>query len=304
VIGRDMNPMGRGDGTYYCNGGNAAGGSVAVYGAKPSFVGEVTSGYGSSVNNGPPGFCFGVCICAPKCLLDWLADPKSEYPVCSAEDMEFAAGCCYLAGYPHPDYPKTKAEWISECFYGGEYQYGGGDGDEDESYDECCEKIPFAEFVYGQTARFICAGGRFHRTNPIGAKGRRPTRPGGPFPGGPDLPGPPGINQPIGPNDPKDRERTLLDCLAEVRRKWAKLGVNIDYMLSLVTDCIREQTNFYAWCIAIGENPRVCLRAWLKHTAECFNRLNPRSLPKKYAKAIMADVRACFEEAGLTIDNA
>jgi len=57
VIGRDMNPMGRGDGTYYANGGNVMGGSVAITRAKSAFVGEKAFGYGSSVNNqyGPVG---------------------------------------------------------------------------------------------------------------------------------------------------------------------------------------------------------------------------------------------------------
>jgi len=52
VIGRDLNPLGRGDGTYYCNGGNyALSASLAIRGAKPRLVGDVATGYGSSVNN-------------------------------------------------------------------------------------------------------------------------------------------------------------------------------------------------------------------------------------------------------------
>jgi len=52
VLGRDLNPMGRGDGTYYCNGGNAAlSSSVAVRSAKPRLTGESAIGFGSSVNN-------------------------------------------------------------------------------------------------------------------------------------------------------------------------------------------------------------------------------------------------------------
>jgi len=52
VLGRDLNPMGRGDGTYYANGGNAAlSASVAIRGAKPKLIGESTSGFGSSMNN-------------------------------------------------------------------------------------------------------------------------------------------------------------------------------------------------------------------------------------------------------------
>jgi prefoldin subunit 5 len=53
VIGRDLNPMGRGDGTYYCNGASVIDGTyVAVRHAKPSFVGTISGGYGSSINNG------------------------------------------------------------------------------------------------------------------------------------------------------------------------------------------------------------------------------------------------------------
>ena len=51
VLGRDLNPMGRGDGTYYCNGGNIMGGSVAIRAAKPRSIGEIVSGYGNNVNN-------------------------------------------------------------------------------------------------------------------------------------------------------------------------------------------------------------------------------------------------------------
>jgi len=58
VIGRDMNPMGRGDGAYYCNGGNSAGASIAIRGAKPSFMGEVTSGLGIGKNNVSLGCTF------------------------------------------------------------------------------------------------------------------------------------------------------------------------------------------------------------------------------------------------------
>jgi len=52
VLGRDLNPLGRGDGTYYCNGGNATlSSSVAVRSAKPRLTGESAIGFGSSVNN-------------------------------------------------------------------------------------------------------------------------------------------------------------------------------------------------------------------------------------------------------------
>ena len=51
VLGRDLNPFGRGDGTYYPNGGNFMAGSLRVMWAKPFLVGRVASGYGSSINN-------------------------------------------------------------------------------------------------------------------------------------------------------------------------------------------------------------------------------------------------------------
>jgi len=52
VLGRDLNPMGRGDGTYYANGGNfAPSGSVALRGAMPRSVGERAFGFGNDVNN-------------------------------------------------------------------------------------------------------------------------------------------------------------------------------------------------------------------------------------------------------------
>ncbi len=58
VLGRDLNPMGRGDGTYYCNGGNyALSASLAIRGAMPRSVGERAFGFGNDVNNqcGSPG---------------------------------------------------------------------------------------------------------------------------------------------------------------------------------------------------------------------------------------------------------
>ena len=53
VLGRDMNPMGRGDGTYYCNGGNGSqAGNLAIRGAKPRWTdGHVRKGFGNSINN-------------------------------------------------------------------------------------------------------------------------------------------------------------------------------------------------------------------------------------------------------------
>ena len=51
VIGRDLNPMGRGDGAYYADGGNISGGSLAVRALKPLALSHVRAGYGSSVNN-------------------------------------------------------------------------------------------------------------------------------------------------------------------------------------------------------------------------------------------------------------
>ena len=53
VLGRDMNPMGRGDGYYYPNGGNAvADGSIVVCDAKSMWTeGHIRSGFASSVNN-------------------------------------------------------------------------------------------------------------------------------------------------------------------------------------------------------------------------------------------------------------
>ncbi len=46
VLGRDMNPMGRGDGTYYAQG------AMGIAGARAAFVGEITAGFGNSVCNG------------------------------------------------------------------------------------------------------------------------------------------------------------------------------------------------------------------------------------------------------------
>jgi len=53
ALGRELNPLGRGDGYYYPNGGNGvADGSIVVYDAKAMWTaGHLRSGFGSSINN-------------------------------------------------------------------------------------------------------------------------------------------------------------------------------------------------------------------------------------------------------------
>ena len=52
VLGRDLNPMGRGDGAYYANGGNfAPDGSIAIRGGNAVLIGRFSMGYGNSINN-------------------------------------------------------------------------------------------------------------------------------------------------------------------------------------------------------------------------------------------------------------
>jgi len=53
ALGRELNPLGRGDGYYYCNGGNPVRqGNVTISRAKPRWVdGHVRTGFGNSVNN-------------------------------------------------------------------------------------------------------------------------------------------------------------------------------------------------------------------------------------------------------------
>jgi len=58
VLGRDLNPLGRGDGVYYCNGGNAVGRKFFIDEAKPWFSLPERQGFGNSMNNcGPGGNC-------------------------------------------------------------------------------------------------------------------------------------------------------------------------------------------------------------------------------------------------------
>jgi len=84
VLGRDLNPLGRGDGTYYANGGNVMGGSVAIRRTKTRLVGVIALGFGNSVNNQswpptPPPFegysperaecheaTYGTGVCSPE----------------------------------------------------------------------------------------------------------------------------------------------------------------------------------------------------------------------------------------------
>jgi len=94
VIGRDMNPMGRGDGTYYCNGGNTAGGSIAITGAKPVFLGESASGYGNNVNNqcgagGIPG--------------GGLAGEPPEIPIHPWDERDVMGTYTQIKRYPQSD---------------------------------------------------------------------------------------------------------------------------------------------------------------------------------------------------------
>jgi len=113
VIGRDLNPMGRGDGSYYCNGGNV-GGSVAIVGAKPVFYGNVVTGFGNGMNNvcsgacGPgggdrneevpdlPPECNGPAICTGCCLPAWEQTPGIN-PSCCPENCDFEDGTWELA---------------------------------------------------------------------------------------------------------------------------------------------------------------------------------------------------------------
>ena len=121
VIGRDMNPMGRGDGTYYANGGNLPShSSLAIRHAKPSFVGERACGYGSSVNNGedspegPDLGCFTMCICAPDCLLEWFNSGQGGYPdsCCNSADIQMSLDCCL--GSLQED-PEKRSWFITDC---------------------------------------------------------------------------------------------------------------------------------------------------------------------------------------------
>ena len=115
VLGRDLNPMGRGDGAYYADGGNTHRGSVAARGVKPALVGNSTRGFGNSVNNGnkgPDPACFSICICAPKCLLDWVNSGKKGFPdtCCNDEEaIEEAQDCCMKDS-------ERKKEWKRDAF--------------------------------------------------------------------------------------------------------------------------------------------------------------------------------------------
>ena len=97
AIGRDLNPLGRGDGSYYPDGGNAASmASVAIADAKPRFVGKITYGFGSSMNNGgcpPPPLegtppeelpeeCRQGALCEYCCYALWEAPAGSELSCC------------------------------------------------------------------------------------------------------------------------------------------------------------------------------------------------------------------------------
>jgi len=160
VIGRDMNPMGRGDGTYYANGGNMSGGSIAVTGAKPRFIGSIALGYGNSLNNQEgvsppvrPHYCFQPSVKSGRCVID--APPDDPESCCNAENPEVwvaiwggwkefrDAGCgeeipakgtpCYVMGL----------QWMKDCLLCGEIHEGDGGGDE-EDY---CDQYPSASEV-------------------------------------------------------------------------------------------------------------------------------------------------------------
>jgi hypothetical protein len=148
VLGRDLNPMGRGDGTYYANGGNSSGGSIAVRGAKPSFTGNRSYGYGNDVNNdeseskGPNPNCFSMCICAADCFLEWQSKDKedrSEYPTdcCNEDDIATMVGCCM--GVADRQDSEKVAAFIADCLgCSGEYDIP-TPPEEPPEESECCE---------------------------------------------------------------------------------------------------------------------------------------------------------------------
>ena len=103
VLGRDLNPMGRGDGTYYTNGGNGSGGSIAITRAKPSLMGIVGYGYGTSTNNQGAGGgggglggpndprCKQPSLCTSDCQPSWIVPPGSEKSCCP-QGLDFEYG--------------------------------------------------------------------------------------------------------------------------------------------------------------------------------------------------------------------
>ena len=142
VLGRDLNPFGRGDGTYYCNGGNTAGGSLAIAGAKPWFIGDSALGYGNSVNNegdgSRPGYCQQVALVLGRC--DITAPPEDANSCCNATNPEVwlsiwggwkeyrDAGC----GLGIPDQGsgcyRMGLKWMKECLLCDEIYEGCGNG--------------------------------------------------------------------------------------------------------------------------------------------------------------------------------
>jgi len=163
-----MNPMGRGNGTYYPNGGNVSA-SIAIRGAKPSFVGERAFGYGNSVNNYDPDNA----ICHEPSIVIGDCDPNlpaSNPESCCHPDKLVEVNLTACGSYhayrvacgkehcrvPLPDAPppegtachKMLMEYLNTCAacsqtMGDDGGGGGGEGDGDEGCgdgeDDCDE---------------------------------------------------------------------------------------------------------------------------------------------------------------------
>ena len=146
VLGRDLNPMGRGDGAYYADGGNVMRGSVRIGSAKPSFVGEMSFGYGNSINN--QGLGRGGATWPPEPTVDYpdpsnaiCTEPAIESGKCAADEpASLETSCCNPAniqeawktvygaykayrdrckrGIPERDTAcwKMGIDWMSTCF--------------------------------------------------------------------------------------------------------------------------------------------------------------------------------------------
>lgn len=104
ILGRDLNPMGRGDGYYYMCG------DYYIAAAKPFFLGQNARGYGSSINNSPD---------TPHELAN---DPCAQAIIEKAEGMnqvtiqEICEGCWPKVPSWHPAWPCEFAKLLCCLF--------------------------------------------------------------------------------------------------------------------------------------------------------------------------------------------
>ena len=96
-----------------------------------------------------------------------------------------------------------------------------------------------------------------------------------------------------GGGDGEPSKESILECLRRVADKWSKLGVNIDFVIDWLVDCVEQAFVFFLACLAIGEKREVCLSQLRTQLRDCLDNA-PTGLLEQYRDEILEDIRNCF----------